>query len=94
MFDELKKDLYFKKLNALYREGIESNKIKKFDESFYRILDKTFVNTLPLSIYLKYMQPKTKEGDWVNTSLYMFIAIDNTCLVRANNKNLEYKLKK
>ena len=90
MFDNYRKDLYFKKLNNLYREGLEKNKIFKFDNTFYKKLEKTFVNTLPLSIYIKYLRPQTKEGDWINTSLYMFMALDNVVLVRANNKNLEY----
>lgn len=90
MFDTYRKDLYFKKLNTLYREGVDSKKIFKFDSDFYKKLEKTFVNTIPLSLYIKYLKPNTKEGDWVNISLYMFIALDNVKLVRANNKNLEY----
>lgn len=90
MFDNYRKDLYFKKLNILYNEGIKNNKVFKFDNVFYEKLDKIFVNTLPFSIYIKYLKTNSKDDCWLNTSLYMFIALDDVVLVRANNKNLEY----
>ena len=35
MFDKLKKDLYFKKANITFRNGILNKEIEQFNDDFY-----------------------------------------------------------
>ena len=82
---------YFKRLNEMYRDGVEKNKIIKFDNEFYKRLENTFVSTIPVSIHIKHLKPNDKNGKCFERSLYMFMALSDVSLVRADCKDLEYK---
>ena len=91
MFDNLKKELYFKKMNLLYQDGLSRNKIIPFDEEFYDSISNTFIGGLPVSIHIKYLRPIIPPGKCYERSLYMFFCFDDALLVRGNIKNLELK---
>lgn len=91
MFDKLKKDLYFKKANIIFRNGILSKKIEPFNDDFYNELAKTYIFGLPVSIHIKYLKPNLPPGKCFERSLYMFLSQPSSILVRGNIKTLEYK---
>ena len=88
MFEEIKKELYFKKLNILYQKGLKDGRITLFDDDFYDQLSKTYVSCLPVSIHIKYLKPIVPPGKCFDRSLYMFFCFDNAYLVRGDNKDL------
>ncbi len=89
MFDGLKKKLYFSKLQLLYSKGISEGKIVPFDESFYRSMSNTYFASIPVSMHIKYLRPKTGPGKCYDRSLYMFFCFDDALLVRGDKLNLE-----
>lgn len=91
MFDKLKKDLYFKKANIIFRNGILNKEIEPFNDDFYNELAKTYIFGLPVSIHIKYLKPNRPPGKCFERSLYMFLAQPSSILVRGNIKTLEYK---
>ena len=91
MLKDLLKDAYFNRLYTLYKKGLEEHKIIPFDNEFYEKMSNTYINTIPVSMHIKYLKPNDKEGKCFDRSLYMFYALDNVKLVRADNKDLEYR---
>ncbi len=91
MFDKLKKDLYFKRANIIFKNAILNKKIEPFNDDFYDELAKTYIFGLPVSIYIKYLKPNISPGKCFDRSLYMFLAQPSSTLVRGNIKTLEYK---
>ena len=71
--------------------GLKSGKIVPFDDDFYEKLNHTYINGLPVKIHIKYLKPIIEPGKCYDRSLYMFLALDNVELVRADNKDLELK---
>ena len=72
MFNKIKKELYFYKMNLLIANGIYSKKIVPFDDDFYEQLSHTFINGLPVSMQIKYLKPILPPGKCYDRSLYMF----------------------
>lgn len=91
MFDDIKKTLYFKKTELLLSKGIKDNKIIPFDNEFYEELSHTIIAGLPASMHIKYLKPILPPGKCYDRSLFMFLSIKNSILVRANTKDLELK---
>lgn len=89
MFKNILKNLYFYKMNLLFEIGIMNKKIIEFNDEFYEKLNNTYINTLPVSIHIKYLKPQTPPGKCYDRSLYMFFCFDDAILVRGNHKDLE-----
>ena len=87
MLDILKKQIYFSKMQLLFKKGLDQKRILPFDEEFLEKLDHTFVNGLPVSVYIKYL---FGPGKCYDASLYMFYCFERALLVRGNTKALEY----
>ena len=75
MLDILKKQIYFSKMQLLFKKGLDQKRILPFDEEFLEKLDHTFVNGLPVSVYIKYL---FGPGKCYDASLYMFYCFLNT----------------
>ena len=91
MFDNLKKSLYFSKMQLLFNKGIADKKIIPFDDEFYERLNHTYISGLPVSIHIKYLKPILPPGKCYDRSLYMFFCFDDAILVRGDNKDLELR---
>lgn len=92
MFDNIKKVLYFNKIQLLLKKGIEDGTIVPFDEKFYEKMSHTYISGLPVSIHMKYLNPQGNGlGKCSDRSLYMFFCFPNAILVRGDNKDLELR---
>lgn len=91
MFNDLKRFLYFSKMNLQIRKGLLDGRITPFSEDFYEKLRHTYIDCLPVSIHIKYLKPIVPPGKCYDRSLYMFFSFDNAILVRGDIKNLELK---
>ena len=85
----LKKYLYFKRMNLLIKRGLKNQEIVPFDDEFYEKLSHTYISALPVSIHIKYLKPKSSPGRCLDRSLYMFFCLPDALLVRGDNMNLE-----
>ena len=94
MFDKLRKNLYFNRLNQLFMSGLEEGRIVPFDDTLYKEMSSTYVAGLPVSIHIKYLKPIIPPGKCYDRSLYMFFCFDDALLVRGDNKDLEFKFGK
>ena len=88
--NNLKKKLYFTRLNILFNKGLRQGKITKFDEEIYEKMSNTIIACLPVSLYIKYSKYLFAQGTCYDRSLYMFLALEEALLVRGDNKDLEY----
>ena len=84
MFKELIRTEYFKHLEKLIADGAELGKVVPFDDEYYSELSNTLVNTIPVDLDIKYLKPKTKPGKCYDRSLRMFMAMENSVLVRGS----------
>ena len=91
MFDNIKKRLYFNKMQLLFEKGLEDGSIVPFDEEFYEKMSHTYISCLPVSIHMKYLKPLAGPGKCYERSLYMFLCFPNSVLVRGDNKDLELR---
>lgn len=91
MFDNIKKGLYFSKMQLLLKKGVEDGNIVPFDDEFYEKLSHTYISCLPVSIHMKYLKPIVGPGKCYDRSLYMFFSFPNAVLVRGDNKDLELR---
>ena len=89
MFDNIKKKLYFLKMDLLFYKGIKEGKIVPFDEEFYKKMSNKYIACIPISIQIKYLKPILPPGQCTDRSLYMFYCFDDALLVRADVKDLE-----
>lgn len=89
MFEEIKKELYFKKMQVLFNQGVKDQKIIPFDDDFYDKMAHTYISGIPVSMHIKYLKPNISLGKCYDRSLYMFFCFENAVLVRGNNKDLE-----
>ena len=89
MFDKIKKDRYFNRLNQLMMSGLEDERIVPFDDDLYDEMSATYVAGLPVSIHIRYLKPVIPPGKCYDRSLYMFFCFDDAVLVRGDNKDLE-----
>ena len=87
MFDNIKKSLYFSKMQLLLNKGVADKKIIPFDDEFYEKLNHTYISGLPVSIHIKYLKPIVGPGKCYDRSLYMFFCFDDAILVRGDNKD-------
>ncbi|MBQ9318103.1 MAG: hypothetical protein IJR82_00525 [Bacilli bacterium] len=74
----------------LIESGLRNKRIVPFDGAFYEQLNQTIINGLPVSIYIRYLQPLSPPGKCYDRSLYMFLCFDNALLVRGDEKDLEF----
>ena len=91
MEKELKDKLFFIRMVLLVGKGLLEKKIVPFDDSFYNKLNNTYIDGLPVSFHIKYLYPKVGPGKCYDRSLYMFFSIDESILVRGDNKDLEIR---
>lgn len=91
MFDNIKKGLYFSKMQLLLKKGVEDGNILPFDEEFYEKMSNTYISCLPVSIHMKYLKPIVGPGKCYDRSLYMFFCFKDAVLVRGDNKDLELR---
>ena len=91
MFNKLKNELILYKMDLLFKKGIHDGNIIPFDNDFYKKLNNTYIDGLPVSIHIKYLRPTISPGKCYDRSLYMFFCFDNAILVRGNNKDLELR---
>lgn len=89
MFKELKKKLYFEKMEVLFTRGILEEKITHFDEELYSKMNNVYFNCIPISMHIKYLRPTTPPGKCYDRSLFMFFCFDDALLVRGDVKDLE-----
>lgn len=90
MFDEIKKKLFLERLKVLTIDGIATGQIIPFDETFYERLSHTYICGLPVSFHIKYLAPvKGQIGQCYDRSLYMFLALEESVLVRSDRKDLK-----
>ena len=94
MFDNLKKGLYFSKMQLLFNKGLAEGKIVPFDDEFYEKMSHTYFNCIPIYMHIKYLKPIVGPGKCYDRSLFMFFCFDDALLVRANNKDLELRFGK
>ena len=94
MFDNIKKELYFKKMDLLFRKGLFEGKIVPFDDKFYERMSHTYFGCIPVSMHIKYLKPLDSPGKCEERSLFMFFCFDDSLLVRANIKDLELRFGK
>lgn len=87
------KERFFKKLDYLFREGIKNGSITPFNKELYEKMNHTYVKGIPVSIYVKYLNPAlhSNHGKCLDESLYMFFCLQDALLVRGNCKDLELK---
>ena len=94
MFNRLKKDLYVMKKDALLAQGFQNGQIGDFSELFYNVLEHTYLNGLPVSIYVKYLNKKQiSEILALDKATCMFLCFENATLVYAcsNYRNSVYR---
>ena len=91
MFDNIKKRLFFSKMQLLFKKGVENGDIVPFDDEFYEKLNHTYISCLPVSIHMKYLKPIVAPGKCYDRSLYMFFCFPNAVLVRGDDKDLELR---
>lgn len=87
---DIKKKLYFTKINFLFNKALQNGKISGFDEEIFEKMSDTIIACLPVSLYIKYSNYLFAQGTCYDRSLYMFLALDDALLVRGDNKDLEY----
>lgn len=90
MLENLKKDIYFKKLSILLKYYYSEGKISLFDDEIFKRMERTYICALPVALQIKYARYFFPEGSCYDRSLYMFLALDNAILVRGDIKSLEY----
>ena len=90
MLENLKKDIYFKKLSILLKYYYSEGKITLFDEEIFKRMENTYICALPVALQIKYARYFFPEGSCFDRSLYMFLSLDDAILVRGNIKSLEY----
>lgn len=73
--------------------GFNNGNITFFDNELYKRMSTTYFSCLPVSIHIKYLKPKWdfSEGRCYDRSLYMFLALEDSVLVRGTNKELEIR---
>lgn len=88
----LRHDLFFVKMAMLHKKGLREGTIAPFDEDFYKQMSQTYIEGLPVSMRIKYMNPAPDElGECYERSKYMFYCFDDALLVRGDLKILELK---
>ena len=89
MFNELRKKLYFDKLEVMYQIGLRDGLIVPIEEEIYEQMNSTIIATLPVGFRIKHGNKMFALGTCYERSLYMFLALgDDAVLVRGNNKDL------
>ena len=92
MFEGLKKQLYFRKMNLLIKQGMANKKIVPFDDEFYKQMDHTYFNGLPISMHIKYLKPLPDMlGRCYDRALFMFFCFPEAVLVYGDNKFSEFE---
>ncbi len=86
MFERLKKELYFSKMELLFTQGVADQKIIPFDDDFYNKMSHTYISGIPVSMHIKYLKPLVPPGKCYDRSLYMFFCFENAVLVRGDHK--------
>ena len=87
----LKEKMYQARMEMLLKKGIKNGDISPFDISLYKQLENVYINGLTMSMYIKYLRPIIPPGKCFERSLYMFLSLENSILVRGDVLDLEYK---
>ena len=93
MFNNIKKQLYNVKTELLLKKGLANGTIKPFEKELFERLDNIYIDGIPMSLYLIYLNPinfnSYSSGDCYNRSLYITMGLDDAILVRGNDYELE-----
>ena len=89
MFEKLKQNLYFSKLQLLLAQGEKKGEILPFEDELYDRLNEVYFNGIPLSIHLKFLKPTMPPGQCYDRSLWITMGFENAILVRGDIKSLE-----
>ena len=76
--------VYFKHLENLIARGTTLGKVEPFDDDYYKELSNTLFNTIPVNLDIKYLKPTLAPGKCYDRSLKMFMAMENSILVRGS----------
>jgi len=89
----LLKKLYLYKERIMLINGFVNGDITFFDDDLYKKMSTTYISCIPVSIHIKYLKPKWdfSEGRCYDRSLYMFLSLEESVLVRGTNKELEIR---
>lgn len=80
-----------KQMLKLEYKGLKNGSIAPFDLKFYEQMSHTYINSIPVSMTIKYLRPISGPGKCYDRSLYMFLCFDDAILVRGDLKFLEMK---
>ena len=94
MFEKLKIELYFAKMDIIYKKGLQDGNIVPFDDEFMEHLNNKFFNGLPVAMQMKYYKPIMPPGECYDRSFLMFCCFDDATLVQGDVKQLELRFGK
>lgn len=94
LFENIKKNLYFSRMQILFKKGINDGNIVPFDDEFYEKMNHTYISCLPVSMHMRYLKPLVGPGKCYDRSLYMFFCFEESVLVRGCTKDLELRFGK
>lgn len=89
MLKEIMRELYFVRLNLLFKEGLKKGDILPFEDELYDRLSKVYFNGYPLSIQIKYLKPKFSPGQCEDRSWFITMGFEDALWVSGDNKDLE-----
>ena len=90
MFEKYKNKLKLNKMNIQVAKGIKDDSILPFDENIYRSLNKIFINGIPGSMFIKYIN-SSLIGKCYDKSLYLFFCIKDAIYVTGDQEDLKIK---
>ena len=85
----LRNKLEVYRMNLLADFGVLTGAITPIDDEFLNRLKDTYVTGIPVYFYIKYLRPLRGLGKCYDRSLYLFFALKEATLVRANVRPLE-----
>ena len=87
MRTKLYRIIYCKYIEKMFKKGIRLGKVQPFDDAYYNELSHTIYCTIPVDFDIKHLLPKSGPKKCYDRSFKMFLAMENSVLVRGS---LEY----
>ena len=84
MVSDKKTKYMSKKAELLYLKGINEGTIVPFDDDFNYVLKQSYVMSMPVYFFVKYLNDPTKYDERYNKALFMFLCFDDALLVKGN----------
>lgn len=91
MFENLKRKLYFNRVQLLFDKALKDGKISEFDEDIYNKMEGSIIAGIPVPMFIRHSRYLFPEGTCYERSLYMFLALDDALLLRGDHKVLGFK---